>query len=143
MMQKLLSWLQHPLFFSSPSSSGPATDQSQPFLSAESLTRCPFKGQKKKCHPLLLAGKPDQHCHPTARPRSAAAAPRPARRGRGGCPGSPLPFPAKEPDFRALEVWEGMENSPAPHAAPQLQAQTSCSHRLHGCSSAAVVHGGI
>jgi len=50
-MQKLLPQLQHPLilfFFSSPSSSGPATDRSQPFLSAQSLRRCQFKRREKK-----------------------------------------------------------------------------------------------
>lgn len=101
MMQKLLPQLQH---FPSPSSSGPATDQSQPFLSARSLRRCPLKGQNhSEMSPFALAGKPDQHCHPPARPRSAGAGPWPSSA-----------LPSQGAAVRALEA---MENPPAPHTA--------------------------
>lgn len=48
MMQKLLPQLQHPHFFPSPSSPGPATDQSQPFLLAESLEDAPSRDNSRR-----------------------------------------------------------------------------------------------
>lgn len=144
MMQKLLSQLQHPLFFffPSPSSSGPAPDQSQPFLSAESLRRCQFKGQKRNVAGCCLLESQTN----IAILRPSPAVQRPHRAWPAGAEGLSWvasALPGQGTRFRALEVCGGTENPPAEHTAPQLPAQASCSHRLGGGSSAATVRQGV
>lgn len=104
MMQKLLPQLQHPLlFFPSPSSSGPTTAQSQPFLPAESLARCQFKGQKYVTACSLLESQPN----------IAILRPGPAVQ-------RPLPFPASA--FPSLEpqlgLWRGWKTLLLPTQLP-------------------------
>lgn len=113
MMRKLLSQLQHPLFFSPPPH--PILVLPGPSPSPCSQWVRGARRRQRRAGPAGSLQKPARHCHRPARPRSAAASP--SRPGDAGMPWKKNPpcssGPAQHPGLTcpvtgaALRVWAG------------------------------------